>query len=148
MELVIKPFEQLTVRELYDILTLRVNVFVVEQNCPYAELDGKDPFALHLYLRDQEGIQAYLRVMDRGVAGEYVTIGRVVTARRGLGLGDQILRAGIQAARERFHADCIYLEAQTYAKGFYARQGFRQISEEFMMDGIPHVEMLLTAENP
>lgn len=143
MELYIKAFDDLSPRELYDILALRVNVFVVEQNCPYPELDGKDPLALHVYLRDENGVQAYLRVMDRGVASAYVTIGRVVTARRGLGLGDRIMRAGIQAARERFHADSIYLEAQTYARGFYARHGFRQISDEFIMDGIPHVEMLL-----
>ena len=143
MELYIKAFDDLSPRELYDILALRVNVFVVEQNCPYPELDGKDPLALHVYLRDENGVQAYLRVMDRGVASAYVTIGRVVTARRGLGLGDRIMRAGIQAARERFHADSIYLEAQTYARGFYARHGFRQISDEFIMDGSPHVEMLL-----
>lgn len=143
MELYIKAFDDLSPRELYDILALRVNVFVVEQNCPYPELDGKDSLALHVYLRDENGVQAYLRVMDRGVASAYVTIGRVVTARRGLGLGDRIMRAGIQAARERFHADSIYLEAQTYARGFYARHGFRQISDEFIMDGIPHVEMLL-----
>lgn len=143
MELIVKPFADLSLSELYDLLALRVSVFVVEQNCPYMELDGRDQRAIHVFLRDGDGMQAYLRVMDRGVASDYVTIGRVVSARRGLGLGGRILQEGIRVARERFRARQIHLEAQTYARGFYARYGFRQISDEFLLDGIPHVEMLL-----
>ncbi len=143
MELNVKTFSELSTRELYALLSLRVNVFVVEQKCPYPELDGRDPDALHLWLQDENGIQAYLRIMDRGVAGEYVTIGRVIAVQRRKGLGTRILAEGIRLARERFGAEQIYLEAQVYAKGLYEKQGFRTISEPFLEDGIPHVKMLL-----
>lgn len=144
MELVIKTFDELTTTELYEILRLRVSVFVVEQNCPYPELDDRDQGALHVWFRDDKGIQAYLRVMDRGAESGYVSIGRVISVKRRCGLGSRLLAEGIRAARERFGADRIYLEAQTYAKGLYEKQGFRQISDEFLEDGIPHVKMLLT----
>ncbi len=143
MTLHIRRFDELTVDELYRILKLRVDVFVVEQACPYPELDGLDQDALHLWLEDETGIRAYLRVMDRGAESEYVSIGRVVARERRQGLGTRILREGIRAARERFGAEAIYLEAQTYAAGLYEKQGFRIISEEFLLDGIPHVKMLL-----
>jgi len=142
-QLHVRTFEELTTEELYDILALRVNVFVVEQNCPYEELDGRDRQALHVWLSDEAGIAAYVRVMDRGVESGYVSIGRVVAARRRSGLGSRILAEGIRAARERFGAEEIYLEAQTYAEGFYEKQGFQRVSEEFPVDGIPHIKMLL-----
>ena len=143
MELVVKTFPQLTLEEFYDILKLRIDVFVVEQNCPYPELDGRDKDAIHVWLRDEEGIQAYLRVMDRGVVSEYPAIGRVIAVKRRCGLGTRILRSGIDVARQRFGAEKIYLEAQVYAKSLYEKQGFRPISGEFLEDGIPHVKMLL-----
>ena len=143
MELVVKTFDELSTRELYDLLRLRVDVFVVEQNCPYSELDGRDQAALHIWLQDDAGIQAYLRIMDRGVSSEYVTIGRVIAAKRRMGLGSRILSEGIRLARERFSADQIYLEAQVYAKSLYEKQGFLTISDPFLEDGIPHVKMLL-----
>ena len=143
MECHVKHFHELTVDELYDLLKLRTDVFVVEQKCPYPELDGLDREALHVWLSDEGGIAACLRVMDRGAESEYVSIGRVVAARRRQGLGTRVLREGIRAARECFGAEHIYLEAQTYAQGLYEKQGFRAISEEFLLDGIPHVKMLL-----
>ena len=143
MTLQIKRFDELTGEELYRILKLRVDVFVVEQACPYPELDGLDRGALHLWLEDEGEVLAYLRVLDRGAESDYVSIGRVVARERRKGLGTRILRAGIRAARERFGAEAIYLEAQTYAVGLYEKQGFRIISEEFLLDGIPHVKMLL-----
>ena len=144
MELCVKTFEELSTAELYEILKLRVSVFVVEQNCPYPELDDRDQAAIHAWLEDASGILAYLRVMDRGAESEQVSIGRVVAVKRRCGLGSRLLAEGIRVARERFGADQIYLEAQTYAKGLYEKQGFRQISEEFLEDGIPHVKMLLS----
>ena len=144
LDLVVKTFDELTTAELYEILRLRVGVFVVEQNCPYPELDDRDQSALHVWFRNDDGIQAYLRVMDRGAESEYVSIGRVIAVKRRCGLGSMLLAEGIRAARERFRADYIYLEAQTYAKGLYEKQGFHQISDEFLEDGIPHVKMLLT----
>ncbi len=143
MECRVKRFHELTVDELYDLLKLRTDVFVVEQKCPYPELDGLDREALHVWLSDEGGIAACLRVMDRGAESEYVSIGRVVAARRRQGLGTRVLREGIRAAREYFSAEHIYLEAQTYAQGLYEKQGFRAVSGEFLLDGIPHVKMLL-----
>ena len=143
MQLYRKRFQELTTEELYSMLKLRVAVFVVEQNCPYMELDDCDRNAIHIWLEDEDGIQAYLRVMDRGVENEYVSIGRVLSVKRRQGLGSRILSEGIRAAEDFFHADHIYLESQVYAKGLYERQGFRQISGEFLLDGIPHVKMLL-----
>ena len=143
MELSVKTFDELSTRELYALLRLRVDVFVVEQSCPYPELDGRDQDALHVWLRDDQGIQAYLRIMDRGVSSEYVTLGRVIAVRRRTGLGSRILAEGIRLARERFGAEQIYLEAQAYARSLYEKQGFRSISEPFPEDGIPHVKMLL-----
>ena len=143
MTLQIKRFCELTAAELYEILKLRVDVFVVEQACPYPELDGLDKKALHLWLEDEDGVHAYLRVMDRGAESQYVSIGRVVARERRRGLGTRILKEGIRAARERLGAEAVYLEAQTYAVGLYEKQGFRPISEEFLLDGIPHVKMLL-----
>lgn len=143
MTLQTKRFGELTAAELYEILKLRVDVFVVEQACPYPELDGLDKKALHLWLEDEDGVHAYLRVMDRGAESQYVSIGRVVARDRRRGLGTRILKEGIRAARERLGAEAVYLEAQTYAVGLYEKQGFRPISEEFLLDGIPHVKMLL-----
>ena len=141
MELKIKRFGELTTSELYEILKLRVDIFVVEQNCPYAELDDLDQNALHIWIED-DGIQAYLRVMDRGAHSEFVSIGRVVTRKRRQGYGLRILAEGVRAAEDYFNANKVYLEAQTYAKALYLKQGFRQISDEFILDGIPHIRML------
>ena len=146
MELCVKMFGQLSAEELYELLKLRVSVFVVEQNCPYMELDDRDQQAVHIWLRDEEGIQAYLRIMDRGLSGEEVSIGRVIAVKRRCGLGTRILSEGIRLAKEIFKAERITLEAQTYAKGLYEKQGFRVVSDEFLEDGIPHVKMLLECE--
>ena len=147
MELCVKRFSELTKEELYAILKLRVSVFVVEQSCPYMELDDRDQAAIHVFLREKGEIQAYLRVMDRGVSSEQVSIGRVIAVKRRCGLGTEVLRAGIRTAAEEFKADSIYLEAQTYARSLYEKQGFRQISEEFLEDGIPHIQMLLELQS-
>ncbi|WP_426351220.1 GNAT family N-acetyltransferase [Alloiococcus sp. CFN-8] len=143
MEFIIKRFEELTVDELYEILKVRVSVFVVEQECPYQEVDEKDKNAYHVFIKGNEGIKAYLRVLDKGISFEEVSIGRVLTTERGIGLGDKILEKGIEVAKEKMNADKIRIEAQCYAKGFYERFGFKQVSDEFLEDGIPHIEMLL-----
>lgn len=143
MDLHISKFSELSADELYGILRLRVSVFVVEQQCAYMETDDLDQDAVHVWLENEEGIQAYLRVLDRGAESEHCAIGRVVAAKRRRGLGSMIMKEGIRAAREVFGADAVYLEAQTYALPFYERLGFRRISDEFILDGIPHVRMLL-----
>lgn len=141
MKLYIKRFNELTPDELYRIVKLRIDVFVVEQNCAYRELDDLDQDAIHVWLEDENGIGSYLRVLDRGVESEYPALGRVISARRGEGLGARIMQEGIKVAQDVYGADKIYLEAQTYARKFYEKQGFCKISDEFIMDGIPHIKM-------
>jgi len=143
MDMIVKRFEELDINELYEILKLRVDVFVVEQNCPYPELDDKDKSAWHVYIREEGKITAYLRVLDPGVSFDTTAIGRVISTRRRCGLGTTLLQEGIRVARERMNADTIKIEAQTYARAFYELQGFCQTSEEFLEDRIPHIEMTL-----
>ncbi|WP_422485433.1 GNAT family N-acetyltransferase [Gudongella sp. DL1XJH-153] len=143
MKLIVKRFEELSIDELYEILQVRFAVFIVEQNCIYPEVDGRDQESYHVYLKDDTGIKAYLRVVDKGVSHEEVSIGRVLTTERGIGLGKRILSEGIKVAKERMNADKIVIEAQSYAKEYYEKAGFMQVSEEFMEDGIPHIKMVL-----
>ena len=143
MELHIKRFSELTTDELYAIVKARIQVFIVDQNCPYIELDGRDQRSIHVWLEEDGELLAYLRVMEKGLESEYVSIGRVLSTRRRQGLATQALREGIRAARDFFGPEKIYLEAQVYARGLYDKLGFRQISEEFLLDGIPHIKMLL-----
>ena len=143
MELCVKNFSELTTDELYSIMKLRVSVFVVEQQCPYMELDDLDKNALHVWLKDGDDIQAYLRIVDKTHDREFVSIGRVIAVKRRCGLASRLLQEAIRLAKSSFNAEKIYLEAQVYAKSLYEKQGFVQISDEFMEDGIPHVKMLL-----
>ena len=143
MELFVKHFSELTARELYEIYKLRVSVFVVEQKCCYQEVDDADENAYHVWLRDEDGIKAYARVLPRGATFPEVSIGRVIAVKRRCGLGSKIVAAAIDTATEKLHADRITIEAQTYVKKMYEDFGFRQTSEEFLEDGIPHVQMQL-----
>ena len=136
-----KTFPELTVPELYELLRIRTEVFVVEQNCVYQDMDGDDQAALHLWLTEGEKVVALCRVCPAGTHMQEVSIGRVITTVRGKGYGRRIMLEGIRAAREHFGAKVIDIEAQEYAKGFYEQVGFRQSSETFMLDGIPHIKM-------
>ena len=142
MDLVVRHFDELTVQELFDIYRLRVAVFVVEQNCPYQEVDDADRDAYHVYMKDESGILAYLRVLGKGTAFDEASIGRVIAVRRRCGLGSRILAAGIEVARSKFSAERIVVEAQTYARKLYENAGFIQASEEFLEDGIAHILMI------
>ena len=146
MELVIKHFKELSLEELVDIYKFRVEVFVVEQKCPYQEVDDADKEAYHLYLKDEEGIQAYARVLPAGLTFEENSIGRVITRKRRCGLGSKIVNAAIEVAKEKFDAKVIKIGAQVYTRGLYEKAGFRQISDVFMEDGIPHILMEWTKE--
>ena len=143
MELVVKHFKELSLEELYEILKVRAEVFVVEQTCIYQDLDEKDKGAYHLFLKDDKGIKAYLRVLDKGVSYEDASIGRVLTVDRGCGLGEKVVTEGIKVAREKFQAGRIRISAQLYAKGFYEKAGFKQVSDEYLEDGIVHIAMVL-----
>ena len=138
---VIQTFEELTTRELYEILKVRAAVFVVEQECPYQDLDDIDFRATHITLRHDGRIVAYSRVFKGEEAGLW-HLGRVVTTRRGEGFGLQVMRESIGAA-ERLGAGVIEIEAQCYAIGFYEKVGFRVCSDEFLLDGILHKRMKL-----
>jgi ElaA protein len=136
-DLVRRPFADLTPAELYDLLALRVRVFVVEQECAYQELDGVDASAEHVWTRGPGGeVAAYLRVVDEG---DGVTrLGRIVTApeHRGTGAGAALMRAVMADV-----AGPVVLGAQVQAQGFYERLGFAVDGPEYDEDGIPHVPM-------
>lgn len=143
MELKIKRFCELSADELYEIYKLRVAVFVVEQNCPYQEVDKHDRAAVHVWFEENGEMIAYLRVLPRGTVYENVSIGRVISVRRREGIGLKIVKEGIEIAKREFGAEKIEIEAQTYAKALYEKAGFVQASDEFIEDGIPHVKMEL-----
>ena len=143
MELVVKHFSQLSAEELFAIYKLRVSVFVVEQKCPYQEVDDADRTAYHLWLKDEDGIQAYARVLPAGAAFPTAAMGRVIAVKRRCGLGSKIVEAAIQVARTKLQADKLTIEAQVYARSLYEKHGFQQTSEEFLEDGIPHIQMQL-----
>lgn len=138
-----KHFSDLTRDELYGILRLRAEVFVVEQDCPYQDLDNNDQRAIHLFAVCSDEIVACLRVFlkDDGNA----TIGRVVTSKkvRGTGLGKKLMLEGMKCAREEYQGHNCVIHAQCYAIGFYEKCGFTVCSEEFLEDGIPHKEMMI-----
>ena len=143
-KLVIKKFDRLTPREVYEILKIRTAVFVVEQECPYQEVDGTDYDSLHVWLEEDGEIVAYLRVFERDAENDTVQIGRVLSKRRGEGLGAKVMGYGIEAAQLEMGAKAIFIEAQTYALDFYKKFGFEPCGEEFLEDGIPHTPMTLT----
>ena len=136
-----KIFKELTTDELYELLRVRSEVFVVEQNCVYQDLDGDDQPSVHLWLTVEDKVVALARVCPAGTHLKEISIGRVITTERGKGYGKQIMLHAIDAAVEYFGATIIDIEAQEYAKGFYERVGFRQSSDTFILDGIPHIKM-------
>ena len=143
MELIVKRFSELSTEELFEIYKLRVSVFVVEQKCPYQEVDDMDRDAYHVWLKDEDGIEAYARVLPQGTAFPSAAIGRVIAVKRRCGLGSKIVEAAVNTAKARLCAEEIIIEAQVYARTLYEKHGFRQTSEEFLEDGIPHIQMKL-----
>lgn len=144
MQLIVKHFSELSVDELFAIYKLRVAVFVVEQKCPYQEIDEADRAAYHIWLQDEDGIAAYARALPPGVTFAEASIGRVIAVKRRCGMGSRIVTAAVEMAREKFSAGKITIEAQVYARSLYEKAGFRQISDEFLEDGIPHIQMQLS----
>lgn len=141
MNVITKFFNRLTTKELYEILKARAEIFVVEQNCVYQDIDDKDYDSLHVIFEENEKVIGYLRAFSKD--DNTVQMGRVLTLQHGTGLGGKLLKEGIQQIREKMNPSRIYIEAQSYAIGFYAREGFVVCSEEFLEDGIPHVQMIL-----
>lgn len=144
MEITAKMFEDLSTEELYEILQARAKVFVVEQNCVYQDMDGLDDRAIHVTGRENGNLSAYLRIFRvQGEPGVF-QIGRVLTLRRGAGLGTELLQAAISLCRDMLHAKEIRLESQCYCERFYEISGFSACSEPFIDDGIPHIWMKLS----
>lgn len=141
MNVTAKFFNELTTKELYEILKARAEIFVVEQNCVYQDLDGKDYESLHVFYEENGKVAAYLRAFYRD--NNVVQIGRVLTLQHGTGLGGKLLKEGIAHIKEKMNPGQLYIEAQCYATGYYEREGFEVCSDEFLEDGIPHVQMIL-----
>ncbi len=140
----IKKFEELTTSELYAILQLRSEVFVVEQDCVYQDLDGKDQQALHVIGVKQNQLVAYTRIFAPGIYFREASIGRVVvaTSERKHGYGQLIMKASIEAIKTHFNTDTVRLSGQVYLTRFYNSLGFETIGEGYLEDGIPHIGML------
>ncbi|MGD6832871.1 GNAT family N-acetyltransferase [Sutcliffiella halmapala] len=141
----IKRFDDLSNMELYNILKERTSVFVVEQNCPYPEVDGKDPQSSHLFKEEYGEIIAYLRVLPPGVSYKEASIGRVLVKKefRGQGLAVELLRRGLDFIHDELKEDIVKIQAQDYLRKFYGSFGFKAITETYLEDDIPHVDMLL-----
>lgn len=139
MDLIIKEFKNLDLADLYQILKLRQDIFIVEQNCPYHDIDKLDKISYHIYLKEAGEIIAYLRLYEEACDCH---IGRVLAKYRRRGLGTYILKEAIRLAK-RLDFKKVRLEAQTYAIEFYKNLGFIPRSNTFKLDGIDHVKMEL-----
>jgi ElaA protein len=139
----IKSFEALSVHELYDLLRLRSEIFVVEQNCVYLDLDGKDKVALHLFGEFEGKIVAHARLFKAGISFENASIGRVTVAAdyRDRKWGHDLMREAIAGILLHFGESQITIGAQLYLKKFYESHGFMQTSDMYLEDDIPHIEM-------
>lgn len=144
LNVITKTFKQLTAQELYDLLQLRSEVFVVEQNCVYQDIDGKDQKALHVLGFKNEKIVAYTRLFAPGDYFELASIGRVVVAenQREHKYGYDIMKASIDAIKTHYNQTEIKVSAQCYLKRFYNNLDFFEVEEEYLEDGIPHVGMI------
>lgn len=142
-----KAFSELSGYEVYEILKLRVAVFVVEQECPYHEVDGNDYDAIHVSCLDEKGIAAYARLLPEGVKYGEPSIGRVIVRQdlRGTGLANTLMEQAVRYITAEWNPDKIRLQAQTRLADFYGRHGFEVISESYLEDGIPHVDMTYSA---
>ncbi|HHV95268.1 MAG TPA: GNAT family N-acetyltransferase [Clostridiaceae bacterium] len=149
MEWKIKKFNELSPEELYKIIRLRIEVFVIEQNCIYQDCDGKDLNAYHLYLKKDGNVIACLRILNRGVSYDEVSIGRVVVKKdyRGRGIAKEMLRKAINLIENEMKENKIRISAQAYLENFYGSFGFKKVSDVYLEDGIPHVEMLYISES-
>lgn len=139
-----KAFKELTNLELYNILALRTEVFVVEQNCPYQECDGKDQASIHLIGSLDNDIVAYARILSAGVSYKTPSIGRVVTSSkiRGKGLGYDLMNEAVSCCEQLFGKTPITISAQEHLENYYEKIGFKRASEMYLEDDIPHIKMI------
>ena len=144
IEIKVKSFEALTKQELYNLLQLRSEVFVVEQDCVYQDIDGKDEKAFHVLGFKNNKIIAYTRIFKPGDYFDNASIGRVVVAKneRQFRYGYNIMEASIKAIKDHFNETFILISAQCYLKKFYTNLGFKVIGQEYLEDDIPHIAMV------
>jgi len=142
----IKHYSELSVDEFHDILQLRIEVFVVEQNCPYQEVDGKDKDSFHVICSDEKNqVCATARILPNGIYyPDDVAIGRVVVHKknRGATLGHELMRESLAFISKQFGATSIRISAQEHLSNYYQSHGFIETGKAYLEDGIPHVEML------
>lgn len=143
IQFVTKTFQELSSKELYDILKLRAEVFVVEQNCAYLDLDNHDEKALHVLGIENNVIVAYTRLLPQGYYHKEAGIGRVLTSlpTRTLGYGKLLMEFSIQETLKKFNTNEIVISAQLYLEKFYTNLGFKKEGETYLEDGIPHIKM-------
>lgn len=139
----IKPFNALSLAELYEVLELRSLVFVVEQNCVYQDIDHKDQKAVHLLGEFEGKLVAYARLFDAGIYFENASIGRVIVhpEARAKKYGHELMRVAIEQIKNLFNKENITISAQLYLQKFYESHGFMPTSEVYLEDDIPHIEM-------
>ncbi|CAM1354549.1 MULTISPECIES: GNAT family N-acetyltransferase [Tenacibaculum] len=144
MNFTVKNFQELTTSELYELLQLRSEVFVVEQDCVYQDIDGKDQKALHVIGVKEGKIIAYTRLFNSGEYFDTPSIGRVVVkeTERKYGYGHDLIKASIKAIVDNYNETTITISAQTYLQKFYESHGFKQVGEGYLEDGIPHIRMV------
>ena len=142
MDIFILPFSELDADTLYDILGLRMSVFVVEQQCIYMDIDGRDRDSYHLICREDGEIKGYLRIMKKGIFYDDVSIGRVLVTERRRGIATEMVKAALDFIRDVIQEDTVRIESQVYALGLYEKLGFVKVGEEFLEDGIPHIQMI------
>jgi len=141
-----KKFKDLSVDEYFEILYLRTEVFVVEQDCPYQEVDEKDRQSIHLFGRINEGeLIAVLRIIPAGISYQEISIGRFALKKeyRGKGIADALMEEALSVVQTEFGMHSIRISAQQYLENFYMKHGFKTVGDVYLEDGIPHLEMLL-----
>lgn len=138
------PFADFTVKELYEVLQLRSEVFVVEQDCVYQDIDFKDQKALHVLGYKKEKLVAYTRVFKPGDYFDEASIGRVVVqeSERKYGYGHDLIKESIKVIKTKLNTTTIHISAQAYLEKFYKTHGFSQTGKGYLEDGIPHIKMI------
>ncbi len=141
----LKTYQDLTKAQLYSMIKERINIFVVEQNCPYPELDDLDQDSFHLFYEVEGEIRAYCRILPKGLKYKEVSIGRVIVkeAYRRQGLASTLIEKAITFVKDELHDTAIKIQAQDHLRQFYGSFGFTPISETYLEDGIPHIDMVL-----
>ncbi len=150
MDWYLKPFNALTVPELHSIYKARCEVFIVEQHCPYQDIDDFEPASLHLFAMEEDVLAAYCRLVPKGVRFPEASIGRVITTptfRRG-GWGRQLMTRAIAHITNEWHETQIRISAQAYLQTFYESFGFVVVSDLYREDDIPHFDMLYNVTQP